>query len=127
MIKHIHTDIYAVDVPDGSKLHHVDTTLSGKPYLAHKFRDDELANEYEIIDLPPGKWKYLCLNTTQKEEEAAGVCEFWTEDAEGQITHWSEFKNYNGKEWYCTAVESLSSMNKAFELSGTWALIQKEK
>jgi hypothetical protein len=132
MIKHIHTDIYAVDVPDGSKLHHVDTTLSGKPYLAHKFRDDELANEYEIIDLPPGQWKYLCLSTTQKEEEAKLVCEVVT----GFKSYSKDkkcnpcYKHYDIRgafEVCATAIKSLSSMNKAFELSGTWALIQKEK
>jgi hypothetical protein len=130
MIKHIHTDIYAVDVPDGSKLHHVDTTLSGKPYLAHKFRDDELANEYEIIDLPPGQWKYLCLSTTQKEEEAARVVEYNYKPFDPSVIR---YENYDSDGWtigqrhFRTAIQSLSSMNKAFELSGTWALIQKEK
>jgi hypothetical protein len=118
MIKHIHSDIYAVEVEEGA----YDIEVHGGDHLVW---NTKIGYGYKLI--PPGKWKYLCLNTTQKEEEAAGVCEFWTEDAEGQITHWSEFKNYNGKEWYCTAVESLSSMNKAFELSGTWALIQKLK
>jgi hypothetical protein len=106
MIKHIHSDIYAVKVPVFGE--EGDTWSEGTP-------------------LPPGQWKYLCLSTTQKEEEAALVLHDRAKKHEDQLFYPEFYKGFETAAYFETALESLSSMNKAFELSGTWALIQKEK
>jgi hypothetical protein len=122
MIKHIHTDIYAVKV--------LPETCSVK--ITNKFLQcfDEKGKWVTDEILPTGSWKYLCLNTTQKEEEAARVVEYNYKPFDPSVIRYENYDSDGwtiGQRYFRTALQSLSSMNKAFELSGTWALIQKEK
>jgi hypothetical protein len=124
MIKHIHSDIYAVNLPDD--------VINPVLIQSHSyFHTPRIEHGTGGIDLPQdAQWKYLCLSTTQKEEEAARVVEYNYKPFDPSVIR---YENYDSDGWtigqrhFRTAIQSLSSMNKAFELSGTWALIQKEK
>lgn len=62
-----HNGYLLVTVPEGSKLHHVEMSdfslnNTSEPYLAYKFKDDLLANEYEIRPLPSSSnWQLIGL------------------------------------------------------------------
>jgi hypothetical protein len=121
MIKHIHSDIYAVEVPSNDCGYFV--------FKGHLYSDER----YKVVwykTLPKGQWKFLCLSTTQKEEEAARVVEYNYKPFDPSVIRYENYDSDGwtiGQRYFRTAIQSLSSMNKAFELSGTWALIQKEK
>ena len=66
--------------------------------------------EVKNQDLPEGSWQIIGKGSEITEDLAGELVEYWTEDAEGQITHWSEFKNYIGKEWFSMAIDSLHSL-----------------
>jgi hypothetical protein len=118
MIKHIHSDIYAVKLPDD--------VINPVLIQSHSyFHTPRIEHGTGGIDLPQdAQWKYLCLSTTQKEEEAKLVVESFELPENGGIRYVDYTQGYL---YFKLATVSLSSMNKAFELSGTWALIQKEK
>jgi hypothetical protein len=114
-------EIYAVKVPEGAKNIHCEISMTGNPYIAYKFKDDELLNEYEIIDLPAGSYEFLFCTSEVSEEQARKVV------LKIDMGFKDVFLNYakGGAFDYDTALESLRSLLKANGCEGEWAVVRK--
>jgi len=72
----------------------------------------------------PDGYSFLFLSSQATEEDAERVCEFCTPDAEGQIMHWTEWKNYNGMGWLDTALESFHSLLRSKGITSPCAILE---
>lgn len=79
--------------------------------------------------LPEGQWSIVGKASEIGEEVWEQMVEYYTDECEGQIMHWSEFKNYEDEkgEWFCIATESGYSLLKSHSLNPDNCLILKMK
>ncbi len=118
---HLLNDLYAVPVPEDARAARMLTyglEYQIRPgYWEVDFMDD--ADLYE----------FLFLSNQATEGDWEEVVEFWTEDAEGQITHWTEWKDYTKKKWYglLTATESGLSLMASKGCVGNHVILKKEE
>lgn len=114
---------WVVEVPDGAKLLHIEVDLDGKPYLAYKFKDDELLNEYELTYLDTGSWQYLFTTKGCTEEDARKV----VEQRGKSYRDYERTFNFIPLSVF-TAIESLQSLLRSIgcDINKNWAIIQKQ-
>lgn len=120
----LNNEIYAVKVPEGAKELHCEESLSGKPYLAYKFKDDLLLNEYEHIALPPGSYEFLFTSDEATEEQARKVVA-WIEIS-GKVGYY-DYMNPEPYRYFDNYADSLRSLLASKGCEGEWAVVRKYK
>ncbi len=115
-------NIWAVEVPEGAKELHIEVSLKGSPYIGYKFKDDELLNEYQNINLPPGTWEIVCTSKEATEEQAASIVE--EVRLRGNIRYEDYTREYM---WQETAIDSLNSLlaSNGCDLNKNWLILKK--
>lgn len=100
-------NFWAVEVPEGAKELHIEVSLKGSPYIGYKFKDDELLNEYQNINLPPGTWEIVCTSKEATEEQLKDVIP--------ELKVGERYQNYGSDYpvWYHSRRESLRSLLNA--------------
>jgi hypothetical protein len=116
----LNNEIYAVKVPEWAKDIHCEISMTGNPYIAYKFKDDELLNEYEIIDLPPGSYTFLFCTSGVTEEQARKVVERYGKG-------WKDYNIYHVHKHipYELAIDSLEALLASKGCEGEWAVVRK--
>lgn len=119
-------NIWAVEVPEGAKELHIEVSLKGSPYIGYKFKDDELLNEYQNINLPPGTWEIVCTSKEATEWQASEIVEHcWVENSKGD-----EQMNCLGGNgiWFNSPLRALNSLltSKGCDLNKNWMILKKK-
>jgi DNA/RNA endonuclease G (NUC1) len=83
---------WAVELPEGAKDIHSEVSMTGTPYLAYKFKDDELLNEYEAKNLPAGTWQIICTSNSILEDQAASIVQVISN---GKISGRPQYRRYD--------------------------------
>lgn len=116
---HLRENYWAVEVPEGAKDIHCEVSMNGTPYVAYKFKDDELLNEYEDIVLPPGTWQIICTSKEATYTQAAQIVEHYRG---GFVNYHTEIK----APAFQTPFQSLESLLASKDLTGkNYLIIQK--
>jgi hypothetical protein len=116
-------NIWAVEVPEGAKELHIEVSLKGSPYIGYKFKDDELLNEYQNINLPPGTWEIVCTGMEATEEQAASIVDSVDSDGRGKV-----YMNYNnGMYVFHRSTSSLRTLltSKGCDLNKNYLILKK--
>lgn len=109
-------NIFAAEVPIGAKQLHIDWNLKEtNQYIAYKFKDDELANEYEIKTLPPGPYEILFTTKDCTEEQVMGLVA--VKEANGYPIGFKDYGSDDNSISFREAKDSLQSLLRSHGLS----------
>ena len=89
-------NVYAVEVPEGSKKHHLSftgkTATSDDQSLYYKTKDADELDEWEKIDLPPGSWQLIGTTKEVTEEVAKGIVQVISN---GKLSGQPQYRRYD--------------------------------